>query len=516
MTMNSNSFFNLNSIHQFINDYKMKKQDYFNILLGLLLSGTFLLSCSNNDLEDKTISGTRILKVNICESFGGGSDEKTLARSEESDTIFQDYNNGLKIEAVIKRDEITDTRAVSSSVGVGVKVLAIVINDKTNEVYRIHQLTVNGTSQLECEVPDYDVRVVFYSYNSTTTIPTTSLVQGDLASTTARDNYEEGDRDVMWATTGVIKSTDKNLGQIKFKHLHARIKMVFGYSSGNLRSFKTSLESNGIRQHSIVRIISGTMVPGTQASSIDFENSIPGGSGITELPSEYYLTVPAGIESSCKLSVTQINESQLKDHFITFNKKFEPSGSYTIHFTVTKNDFIWGWTGDFTQWDAQAYYRQGTSPQPGGMDYYRQGMDLAQFLCKYCPSAEDVRLMLGSGVYWDTYHGPEWHYFEWTYTTGLWVKKKGKWGTEKTERVAPLPEATPTVRLSGDYIFLPASGIISPLYGNGVDLPGYAGYYWTNTPYNDDEAYNLFFDHTNARLDHRSREMGFTLWTFWE
>ncbi|WP_455664144.1 fimbrillin family protein [Phocaeicola sp.] len=494
----------------------MKKRNFFNILFGgLLLAGAFLVSCSNDDSEENSTSGgTRIVKFDLTEGYQDEVDEEARALAEKPDTIRQRFDDGMEAEVVVEQDKSANSRFLYP-INSGVKVLAIVINNNTNKVYRIQQLEVKDGA-LECEVPDYDVRIVFYSYNSTTKMPTTTLTPGDPATIDTKDNNETYKEDVMWAKTNVIKPSSNNLGGVTFKHLHTRIMLIlYYYPEYSLQYYKVSLQGSSIRQYSSVRIIPGMMIPKSLGGIIVFEGTSTVGP-TTAISSPFYLMVPSGEEEKCSLTIANINGNPVFEHTMDIYKKFEAGKSYAIHFTVTKSDIIWRWTNKYTQWDASVYYTPGVPPVEGEGSYYNKG-SVAENLCKYCPTADEVLYMIGAGnIYWDD-NGPEWKASigSTVYKTGIWVKKKKYWTTmgSSTVPISPTPNS---VKTSGEYMFLPASGMLDASYSQGFNYLGKRGYYWTRSKFGDSEAYHLYFSQGLVGLQHSDRSMGCSLWAFWE
>lgn len=494
----------------------MKKRNYFNILFGgLLLAGAFLVSCSNDDSEENSTSGgTRIVKFDLTEGYQDEVDEEARALAEKPDTIRQRFDDGMEAEVVVEQDKSANSRFLYP-INNGVKVLAIVINNNTNKVYRIQQLEVKDGA-LECEVPDYDVRIVFYSYNSTTKMPTTTLTPGDPATIDTKDNDETYKEDVMWAKTNVIKPSSNNLGGVTFKHLHTRIMLIlYYYPEYSLQYYKVSLQGSSIRQYSSVRIIPGMMIPKSLGGIIVFEGTSTVGP-TTAVSSPFYIMVPSGEEEKCSLTIANINGNPVFEHTMDIYKKFEAGKSYAIHFTVTKSDIIWRWTNKYTQWDASVYYTPGVPPVEGEGSYYNKE-NVATHLCMYCPSAQEVRSMLGAGVYWDD-NGPEWQASigSTKYKTGLWVKKKSKWTSIQATTATPIYPTPQSVKESGDYMFLPASGKLDADLSLGFNYLGERGYYWTKSTYTTSESYCLYFSKILASVQNGKRSNGCSLWTFWE
>ena len=65
-----------------------------------------------------------------------------------------------------------------------------------------------------------------------------------------------------------------------------------------------------------------------------------------------------------------------------------------------------------------------------------------------------------------------------------------------------------TSKVNSNYIFLPAAG-----YRNGTSLnfTGSYGYYWSSTPYNDDNAYNLYFSSDRQGMNSYYRLIGLSV-----
>ena len=169
---------------------KMKKQNFNPILLGgLLLASAFLSSCSNTDLEKENIDyGSRTITFEVGQGFDESVDEEARSLSEKPDTIYQTFSDGIEIKTVIERDKEINSRTVYT-VNEGTKVLAFIIDAASNKIYSIQELTVASGSKITCEVPNFDVQIVFYSNNNTVT-PTTKLAVDDHISVPGKNNIE--------------------------------------------------------------------------------------------------------------------------------------------------------------------------------------------------------------------------------------------------------------------------------------------------------------------------------------
>lgn len=120
--------------------------------------------------------------------------------------------------------------------------------------------------------------------------------------------------------------------------------------------------------------------------------------------------------------------------------------------------------------------------------------------------------MIGAGnIYWDD-NGPEWKpsIGSTVYKTGIWVKKKKYWTTMGSSTV-PISPTPSSVKASGEYMFLPASGMLDASYGQGFNFLGERGYYWAKSKYGDSEAYHLFFSQNTVGLQHSNRSKGCSL-----
>lgn len=236
----------------------MRRKEFFNIVYGsLLFIGAFLTSCNNDEMEEGNTSGSRVMTFDVSETFNESSDGESRAFGEKSDTVYQKLNNGMEIEAVIERDKAENSRA-PQEVANGTKVLAIVINLSTNKIYKMYNLSV-ANNKLSCIVPTgFNSKVVFYSYNSTTLMPTTTLEIGDDAGIYSKNNAEQKDNDVMWAETGTIYPSSTSLGTVVFKHLFARTRVIMTRQSGLLNTFSISFAGNVGDERANVNIIQGT------------------------------------------------------------------------------------------------------------------------------------------------------------------------------------------------------------------------------------------------------------------
>ena len=139
--------------------------------------------------------------------------------------------------------------------------------------------------------------------------------------------------------------------------------------------------------------------------------------------------------------------------------------------------------------------------------------------CGSAATAEQMKMYLGAGVYWDngeagdnqqTFITPDGN----TYHAGLWVMKKAYisgFSEDKAKKVVNTDEDTscwhtgrPAASEIGKYFFLPVAGGYN--YGDFEDAGSY-GYYWSSSSSGVDNAYSLYFDYDNGyadvRLDYR-------------
>lgn len=333
-------------IYQLINslDNKMKRQNLFNILLvSLFAVSTFLVSCSNDNPDEKITSGTRLMKFNVSQSFDENPSERVMGSMEKPDTIYQKLNDSTQIKAVIEQDKAINSRA-EYPVLAGTRVLAIVADASTDKIYKMHQLTVENDGSLSCEVPNFAVRTIFYSYNSTSKIPISN--QNYAA-------FEKYYNDVMWFKTQQISSTDTSLGTIKFKHLFSRVRVEMHDRTGSgISSFDTKLKECTY-EDVLMDIEKGI------ASSYDILIDLPLNATSTPqtiLDSDYKTIIPNEEVSTMKLEVNKINNITLTNQSMSFTKKFELGYSYTIHLYVESNNQVTGngevrqdWTEEVTE-----------------------------------------------------------------------------------------------------------------------------------------------------------------------
>lgn len=477
----------------------MKRQNIFNLLLGsLLFSCAFLASCNNDDSEEDPITGgSRVLTFDVSETFEESTDEANRALSEKPDTIYQEFENGMMLQTVVEQDKIVHSRA--TAIADGTQVLAIVLNLSANKIHRIQQLTVSN-GLLTCEIPTgFNVKVVFYSYNSKTQIPSTTLAVGDDADISVSTKWnKESSKDILWAQTGTIYPSSTSLGSITFKHVCSRVRLQITCGSG-VSAFMASLSTG---KDSYINLLSGTIESTssyTSTSLVNIENVMG-----TSKTSPYKIFIPLIREPSSILTLSSFNNDFISPVITTtIPYAFKQGYSYTLHVAV-ENKVIWGWSSDYYQWDAVSRFIPGSAPSVGNpSSLWRGGMDPAYNSCKNCPTDDDIQIMLGNGVYWDA-AGPTWYDYNGNpYTTGIWVKKKSKWNTSlKTDHVTP-KTATSTQRTSKDYVFLPASGSLSI---NGISSNiGIGGRYWSSMPSPETQslpgAHSLSFYEKSACLD---------------
>ncbi|WP_455667536.1 hypothetical protein [Phocaeicola sp.] len=504
----------------------MKRRNFLNKLFGsLLVASTFLSSCSNNDLNGNIASGNRILKFNVSQTFDNNSNEGARSIIEKPDTVYQNFSDGTQIKAVIEQDGVINSRANTTyPVLTGTKVAAIVIDESTNKIHRIQPLTVESNGSMSCEVPnDATVSIIFYSYNSIIDIP---MVDQD------NTIYKEvHGKDVMWFKTQPIQPTDTNLGNVKFKHLFSRAKVVMHDKRGiGISKFETTLEKSG-STFAMVDLIAGTIE--SQDHDKDISLNKDATSPAIDLESDYEIIIPNDAISTMKLSVTNIDGRTLTDKYIILNKKLEQGYSYTINIYVDAfSNQIEDEPSIFYQWDAKAPWTiEGALPAYGKEEYFNTDK-IASNSCKDCPTAEEIKKILAAGVYWDE-HGPEWvDKIGRTRTRGLWIPKRSIWEKEagaKTYAVAN--QILDEQRASGDYIFLPCAGFMSfetCEYGP-LSEPAAEAWYWSSEPstsggvYSSEHANCLYFTRVSQGNDDRAyadvklkeavpRKMGGSIW----
>ncbi len=300
----------------------MKRQNLFNILLGSLFAvSTFLVSCSNDNPDENIPSGTRLMKFKVSQAFDENTSERAVGDMEKPDTIYQKLNDNIQIKAVIEQDKIINSRA-EYSVPVGTRVLAIVVNASTDKIYKIHKLTVENDGSLICEVPDFAVQIIFYSYNSTIDIP---------ISDENSDAIEDCSHDIMWFKTQLINPTDTDLGTVKFKHMISKVRVEMHDRTGSrISSFNTTLKKCTY-DFLYVNIKDGTFDPFDTLEDISLNaTSTPQ----TILDSDYKIIIPNKSASTMTLNINKINGTSLTGQSMSFTKKFELGCGYTIHLYV--------------------------------------------------------------------------------------------------------------------------------------------------------------------------------------
>ncbi|WP_455667530.1 fimbrillin family protein [Phocaeicola sp.] len=464
----------------------MKKQNLFNRLAGnLLLAGIFLSACSNNDLEkENTSTGTRMLTFNVSQSFNDSSDEPGRGLSITPDTINQKFDMGLSMEVIVEEDKKGQARNTTEAVAVGTKVLAFVIDAQANEIYRIHQLEVTSNNKLICEVPNRETWVVFYSYNSTTEMPTTNLQEGDKTTSVSIQN-EASTKDLIWAKTELITSASTNLGSIKFSHLFSRVRICMNCDIG-ISGFQTNF-SNCKYQQAAIDVINGTASPFGARSNIQL-NSDYFNSPQTTIYSSYDLVTPTtGITG--QLNITNISNTAISRMIIISNAVFQAGHSYTINVKIKNDKIVNGWQPYHYLWDAKKPLPTNITndwwPEPGDDEYYNEASDIATHSCKGCPSTEIGKKIIANGALWDE-NGPLWTAYNGTsYTTGIWILKKDKLvsaGEYDGWSNVTMEKAEDVHRNSDDYVFLPAAGGFATrdgLGGVGFGVPvGEGAAYW--------------------------------------
>ena len=418
--------------------------------------------------------GSRTITFEVGQGFDESVDEEARSLSEKPDTIYQTFSDGIEIKTVIERDKEINSRTVYT-VNEGTKVLAFIIDAASNKIYSIQELTVASGSKITCEVPNFDVQIVFYSNNNTVT-PTTKLAVDDHISVTGKNNIEYyPTNDAMWFKTSTIKPTDSTLGTIKFKHLFSRIRAVVHCDDGIL-SFQTTLENVACRQGEI-NVMKGDMQCIYTGNFLSIPMNASFTSSAQAQMSPYSLFIPADDRIPSPFILNNLNGESFSDKYVNVAYDYYSGYSYTFHMYVNiKRKIIWGWTPEYYQWDAMAPFTPGTTPVPGNASYYNTQSNIPTNSCKYSLSPYEIRRMSISEIYWDDY-GPEWiDYKGQPHTTGMWIKQKNSMWPTTGSPSTPL-QANDAVRESDDFIFFPASGYIE---GSTVKFVGERGFYWSN------------------------------------
>ncbi len=494
----------------------MKKQYFTNLLCSLLfLACTSLVSCSNDDLKNEDIeSGTRTITFNISQSFEESLDEEARGFLEKNDTVYQKFNDGMEIMTVIEQEQTTNSRSYTETVGVGTKVLAIII-DENDKIKDIQTLVVTDGYRLTCEVPNTKVRILFYSHNSQTTYPTVSLSIGDYISSNTVTAYIRYSQYAMLAKTNVILPGATSMGSIIFKHAFSRARMclhnekgvsVFRATIDNMSNTAATINMN--EPYSIVERIPSNY------ENITFANETALNPAPKTLYSPYQPFIPREDVIPTNITLYSLN-GNLIGKSTTITKAFNPGYSYIIHVYIKNSKIIDGWAYKFYQWDAKESFLPGDVPVPGDNKYYNTNLSskIAVNSCVNCPTGEDILRMLAAGVYWDDF-GPEWKDAAYnTYRTGVWVKKRQYW-TSAIATSANVQGATDVQRNSDEYVFLPASGYINH---NSTRLGvGSEGMYWSANKDQVEGAYHtasmLNFTSTTARITSQICIYGLTRW----
>mgnify|MGYP000008932127 FL=1 len=473
----------------------MRRRNLFNISFRFLLFiGIFLSSCSKNDLEKENIaSATRMLTFDVSQSFNENPDESARGLSVKPDTVHQQFDMGLEVEAFVEEDKTDKSRSNIETIAAGTKVLAFVIDAVYSKIYRIQELEITSDNKLICEVPDFETYIVFYSYNSTELMPSTTLKEGDnISAASGKRNMEQYTTDVMWAKTELITTNTINLGTIKFAHLFSRARICLHCDIG-ISGF-TSVLSNSGWLMAAVDMINGNAgaVEGNRSSLHLDSNEFT--SPQTIIYSSYKTLIPSS-RLWGQLNLI-INNTGITRTIGNINCNFKAGYSYTIHVNIKNNKIVAGWTPNYFQWDAKAPFLPNKIPTSGDDSYHSDNTNSAKNSCIGCPSFEDAQRMLNSGIYWDD-KGPSWTAYDGTsYSTGFWVMKKSKWGDTGNitqGKNIPVNKADNTQRYSDDYVFLPASGFIAQTTLVAV---GEGARYWVFG------QYNLVFSNTYASINY--------------
>ncbi|MCD7926583.1 MAG: fimbrillin family protein [Bacteroides sp.] len=313
----------------------MEKQYFKNIFFTfLLLASTSLTSCNNNDLKEEYAFENRIIAFNVSQNIKGGPDELSRADIEKTDTIYQKFKDGMILETVVELDKTASSRDYLLVDG-DIYILAIVITE-SNTIYSIQELRTDSGGKLCCRVPNVNVRVIFYSYNSTTKIPHTTLKVGDNVDIDTKNNTEYYDRDVMHYDTGIIRpdfGLESERFIIRFEHLFSRVR-IHMESNADLMSFTAMLKDYSYASAK-VDIISGKVEPVEDVyASLIMSARDPHYSFIIyeprELFSPYSIFIPRDDATTYDLYLNEVNDNQTT-RSTTITKDFKPGYSYTIN-----------------------------------------------------------------------------------------------------------------------------------------------------------------------------------------
>ena len=245
----------------------------------------------------------------------------------------------------------------------------------------------------------------------------------------------------------------------------------------------------------------------------------------------FAIIIPQTIAASTKfieIKLTPENGGTVFYYTLPSEKSFEEGKKYTFDLQVNgtnvslKSGNITDWTGDdITNGETNVDDNTSSSntsnkdQQSSSDSNLKDTYTTSDFImwdktkCANCPTADQIQMYLGAGVYWDdgtiTGNGLKTYKVEnEEYHAGLWIKKKqyidgfNENSSKKVETIVPtqIKQSNAEIRTNGQYFFLPAIKC-----SNGSTYNYTEGKFWSISEHNTVSHKSLSFKNSEAKLD---------------
>lgn len=435
------------------------------------------------------------------------------------------FQGGCILSSGLLHDTPAQTRA-ASMLKEGTKVTALVIGSGAEKTLLDKQDLTVRSGKISVKIPaDTECTIIFYSYNSDQQSPQISHATG-VSLSAGIAIQEDYTKDLLWGKIELITAGSPSHSGITLKHMLSRIRIRVVCEMGLLTAYKFNIDPSIASTKATINLLDGTLsadnVPLLKPFILEFDDktytgpsSLPSTWSLNEglqastRESSYEMFIPAGEIKNISLTALSMKvygEDVLgngNNKPFRVAQEFLPRGSYTLELTIKAR---WN-PGRQLGWDASSYrdmYKP--SLEEGWKWKYNADTGQASNLCKDCPSYEDIRVMLGNGVYSDR-NGPNYFGSDGRrYNAGVWVMKQEYWDSGKKadldDYISIIP-VTSEMKNSGKYVFLPA------INSAWADAQQSLGVYWSSTATSSDMAYcldfNLNTNQADVRLDKKDK-----------
>lgn len=296
----------------------------------LLSSLAFFGSCSS-EKDEYPETGEGLVSVPL--NFGGityGSDETPTSRSiEEPATATVTLENGQTLEATLDEDPNVETRA-AEALNNNASILMIAYLD--GKLYR-RAIITPATSSVQ--LPTGNCKLVFYSYNSTTT-PTATLSAGSVDAdglfsngAALNDISEVNGQDPIFATVSTTIAPGVTLGTVNFSHLFSRVKVIINGQPADQYGlfYDCSAEARSAYSQASVKLSDPSAWTGTGSINPAFTFTGIGSQAVT---SEYLNMISSNSNFVVYVNSMTIRGQTFSGKSFDFGKALEKGKSYTI------------------------------------------------------------------------------------------------------------------------------------------------------------------------------------------